>query len=443
MSKNKKGGGTSSINDWLMKGLTECLQFEPPVEVVKHLMLAETEESLVDYLENLLDMQRPVCKKFVADVVRLRNLPRENPNSSPKLTTTSDSSKSPKDYSQNKPSTGKYGKEHAKVTMSLHEAGQLDRILLPGRKECQCLATKHELVGNCVKCGRIVCQQEGPGPCFFCGNQVGAVASNQTSASLKNVLGGDAKAGDDLEPGLAAALKHRDTLLEYDRCSAQRTKIYDDQSDFFNTGGAWLNEAERKKLIEKQAKIYDERFGARRHRKVALDFAGRQIVDVAPEMTKWEDDENENTNSSKPNPNRPPPGFGSASSTVDSMVNPNNDQSEYPQPKYVVVIAKNSKKKDKKEAVGDSKVVEKEEPVRPSRLQDSEILEMADRGVCLSVQQPYASLIVLGIKQYEGRTWATSHRGRLWIVSSSKPCSQEQISTTEKFYKLLYHGKIE
>lgn len=30
---------------------------------------------------------------------------------------------------------------------------------LPGRHWCQCLAQKHDLVNNCVKCGRIVCSQ--------------------------------------------------------------------------------------------------------------------------------------------------------------------------------------------------------------------------------------------------------------------------------------------
>jgi hypothetical protein len=41
-----------------------------------------------------------------------------------------------------------------------------------GRNSCECQASKHKLIGNCVKCGRIVCEQEGSGPCFFCGNLV-------------------------------------------------------------------------------------------------------------------------------------------------------------------------------------------------------------------------------------------------------------------------------
>jgi hypothetical protein len=41
-----------------------------------------------------------------------------------------------------------------------------------GRNSCECQASKHKLIGNCLKCGRIVCEQEGSGPCFFCGNLV-------------------------------------------------------------------------------------------------------------------------------------------------------------------------------------------------------------------------------------------------------------------------------
>jgi hypothetical protein len=41
-----------------------------------------------------------------------------------------------------------------------------------GRHKCNCQATKHDLINNCLKCGRIVCAQEGSGPCFFCFNPV-------------------------------------------------------------------------------------------------------------------------------------------------------------------------------------------------------------------------------------------------------------------------------
>ncbi|KAH0619930.1 hypothetical protein JD844_014369 [Phrynosoma platyrhinos] len=45
-------------------------------------------------------------------------------------------------------------------------------VMLPGRHPCECLAQKHKLINNCLTCGRIVCEQEGSGPCLFCGTLV-------------------------------------------------------------------------------------------------------------------------------------------------------------------------------------------------------------------------------------------------------------------------------
>ena len=41
-----------------------------------------------------------------------------------------------------------------------------------GRHRCECQASKHSLINNCVNCGRVVCEQEGSGPCLFCGSLV-------------------------------------------------------------------------------------------------------------------------------------------------------------------------------------------------------------------------------------------------------------------------------
>ncbi len=45
----------------------------------------------------------------------------------------------------------------------------MSKFLVPGRQLCYCQCTRHKLVNNCVNCGKIVCEQEGEGPCLFCG----------------------------------------------------------------------------------------------------------------------------------------------------------------------------------------------------------------------------------------------------------------------------------
>ncbi|QTE37508.1 ASCH domain-containing protein [Mucilaginibacter gossypii] len=44
----------------------------------------------------------------------------------------------------------------------------------------------------------------------------------------------------------------------------------------------------------------------------------------------------------------------------------------------------------------------------------------------LSVKQPWAALIVSGIKDIENRTWKTNFRGRVYIHASQKPVDEIQ-----------------
>lgn len=71
------------------------------------------------------------------------------------------------------------------------------------------------------------------------------------------------------------------------------------------------------------------------------------------------------------------------------------------------------------------------------RIQDKELQEMTDEGMCLSMHQPWASLLVKGIKMHEGRTWYSAHRGRLWIAATAKSPTPEEIADVEQSYKYL------
>lgn len=45
----------------------------------------------------------------------------------------------------------------------------------------------------------------------------------------------------------------------------------------------------------------------------------------------------------------------------------------------------------------------------------------------LTIKQPWADLIVTGVKDIENRTWKTSYRGRILIHASKVPCSREEL----------------
>ena len=60
---------------------------------------------------------------------------------------------------------------------------------------------------------------------------------------------------------------------------------------------------------------------------------------------------------------------------------------------------------------------------------------MSDDGWCLTMHQPWASYLVSGIKMHEGRTWYSSHRGRLWIHAAAKVPTDEEIKAVQASYR--------
>ncbi|KAL5195921.1 Activating signal cointegrator 1 [Glycine soja] len=60
------------------------------------------------------------------------------------------------------------------------------------------------------------------------------------------------------------------------------------------------------------------------------------------------------------------------------------------------------------------------------------------RNPCLTMHQPWASLLVYGIKRVEGRSWPAPITGRLWIHSASKVPEESTIKAMEYFYKEIY-----
>ena len=71
---------------------------------------------------------------------------------------------------------------------------------------------------------------------------------------------------------------------------------------------------------------------------------------------------------------------------------------------------------------------------------DEEIydLEKTDRGFCLSMLQPWASLLVEGFKRFEGRHWGHDYRGPLWIHAGATPPSEATVAAVENQYTEFY-----
>ena len=43
--------------------------------------------------------------------------------------------------------------------------------------------------------------------------------------------------------------------------------------------------------------------------------------------------------------------------------------------------------------------------------------------------------------RHEGRTWYSTHRGRLWIAAAAKIPDREEVKKVEDFYRSYYEGE--
>lgn len=126
---------------------------------------------------------------------------------------------------------------------------ELQTILaIKNRKSCDCEAQVHDLLENCLSCGRLTCISEGPGKCFSCGN---IVLSEEQRARIGKYV------------EISQAIPTSNTSDRHD--NAPRTRIIDNQFDQFAIDNKkHLKEEDRRKfrenLEELQAKRYQRKY---------------------------------------------------------------------------------------------------------------------------------------------------------------------------------------
>lgn len=309
-------------------------------------------------------------------------------------------------------------------------------VRLPGRHPCECLGQKHNLVNNCTECGRIVCMQEGSGPCFFCAALVCTkeeqeiLARNSKKSQklyqklLTQTIEGDTGAKTEksvADDSLQKAIAHKNRLIEYDKSGVRRTKVIDDECDYFASDNKWLSKKERDALRKKEEELREKRHGSRRQMKVTLDFAGRKIIDESEPEADYSADSVLAS------------GYYSSSKKPElrGVANPN-----FPNVTSLKFVS--SAKAGVNKPPSYDNAVEKQHGKEVLRIQDKEFQQMSDTGACLSMHQPWASLLVLGIKRVEGRSWYTAHRGRLWIAAAAKQPTEQEVAAVEGMYRTLY-----
>lgn len=58
--------------------------------------------------------------------------------------------------------------------------------------------------------------------------------------------------------------------------SEKRTRVIDDESDYFSSSSVWLSETERNRLKEKEEELRQAKYS--RNNKITFDFAGNYIL---------------------------------------------------------------------------------------------------------------------------------------------------------------------
>ncbi|XP_071532178.1 activating signal cointegrator 1 [Panulirus ornatus] len=455
----------ASIEKWACEEL-EKLGIPDPGDIVRYLQPNDSPSEVQDYLTSMLDVKQPSHKKFIEEFLKkqeeakssvdsrfyrkpdleenvgLKNNDNKKKQKSPKENGVT-SGKSQKDVPSNASSavfnsTPCAGKKKPKFVNLYSDEGQnRDVVLLSGRHKCDCQASKHRLINNCLKCGRIVCEQEGSGPCQFCGDLVitkeekevlcrGSRKSEALQKKLfseKNAIVNEAPVENGQLPDhLKKAIEHKNRLLEFDRTSEKRTRVFDDESDYFNINSRWLSHEDKVRLQKREEELREKRFD-RNCQTVTIDFFGRKVI-LDDKIDGIYD------------PNDPLVKEILEGKTSDIFSAPNREESspqvEVNRPEYTdtgsIVGRKHSNSKFSNIGIS-------------LRIQDRELQEMTDEGMCLSMHQPWASLLVAGIKMHEGRMWYSPHRGRLWIAAAAKVPTQEEIRQVEHMHLVLHNDE--
>ncbi|XP_050332480.1 activating signal cointegrator 1 [Bactrocera neohumeralis] len=445
------------MDKWIRERLKNCLDFEVPDDMIKYILSMKSSTEFDEYFETLLNSECEDHRSFMTDCKqRLFSKPLHNKRSpQPNNNQQQKQAKSVQNTVQNKQNQntlaldGKFGKQQQQqqsqgakkkskyvnlYTSDGSVSGEV--IMLKGRRLCDCQASQHKLINNCLGCGRIVCEQEGSGPCLFCGD---IVCTNEEMQIMK----GDSKKGQNLlkslkEKGggesLKKALEQRDRLLEYDRNSEKRTTVIDDELDYFEENSVWLSESERAKFEQLKQEMHEKKHESRAKRKIKIDFAGREVEDDPPITADFENrvlKEIAQAKAAAGDKNNWSNRKNTQKITPDTCgTDPNMDDEHRPVYKLTA---------EGKAFAADGSINKGLGECTYNRVQDKELLEMQDMRHCLSMHQPWASLLVAGIKKHEGRVWYSEHRGRLWIASTVKDPHPEEIEELKNFYKTHYN----
>ncbi|BET01177.1 ASHypothetical protein domain [Nesidiocoris tenuis] len=403
------------LKQWVVDQLASLLHFPDTEELAKNILIIESPRDLEDYLGSIVDLNNPVHRKFINELISKKQAQAQGYKKSElddyiyvQGQDRKDKKKGQKNKNEKKSNVPSNVNEEPEkpsgkkkphfVNIFSDEATRT--VLLKGRHICECQAIKHSLVNNCLSCGRIVCEQEGPGPCLFCDSVVQPRGVPQNLGKV--------------ESSLESALELKERLLEYDKTSESRTKVIDDENDYFSTNSVWLSKEQKEALRKKEEELQALKHS--RARNILIDFTGRCVVD--DEFRKLNEENSI---------------LDDVADIMDSVEirGPSSNDNVDPNATFEIEPLYDPA------SGGGQATTGSRWHNSVGRVQDKQVMEMSDHGVCLSMHQPWATLLIAGIKRHEGRTWYSAHRGRLWIAAAAKQPTDQEIEEVKNQYRLI------
>lgn len=332
------------------------------------------------------------------------------------------------------------------------------------RVECGCMAKEHKLINNCIGCGRIACELDGEGPCFFCGNPVHSAENmNKYEEEVKFLQ--DLEGDPDLAESYFKAVGHKDKLLEWEQNDVARKNVYDEDTDWYEIKqDVWQSKGVRALAMNKLMEVETEQEESKKgilninletgeigRQETKVDYAKHKeaaenmIKNIEDETKKAKEIEINYINDQKLEEKEKEILSGIQNAYRDKLTYLSQGDRETHQKNMNSFrgLAPSSKIQHDDCYSTFLQAVERSTAPQPSanddNLYDKQFFKLSSNDTrCLSMWQPWASLVIFGFKRFEGRAWDSDYRGPLWIQAGSKEPTEKEIEIVEAQYREIY-----
>ncbi|KAK8794771.1 hypothetical protein WA158_001752 [Blastocystis sp. Blastoise] len=261
-----------SVRKIILEELSDVLNGDVSDDIINYILSMTSNDDMMSYFEGLLgdksEAQRITdrinkARGIIVSPVKTpdkvtprvrRNQLRKNDSSDMSTAPVLKQAQNKENLTKNKRIMRKEAK-----TLSINEDSKKETEKQPVEEKeedqyiCGCQATKHELLYNCVYCGYILCEleknpDETKQKCPYCKRLINNNYILDTDEYKK-------------------AEQNKDKLLNYDQNQVARSKVYDDQNDYFSKdvySDTWATEEDRTRAAtrDEERRKHQQTFGA-------------------------------------------------------------------------------------------------------------------------------------------------------------------------------------